>query len=92
MPVTARDDNRVVAKQGESSTAGTAIPMNIDPATGRVLLDIDTVAAGTIVAPTKSRDDNRVPVAYGESTVDGTATPLRVNAATGRALCDILMT
>jgi len=89
---TARDDNRIVAQQGESSTTGTAIPVNIDPATGRLLLDIANVAAGTIVAPTKNRDDNRVPVAYGESTVDGTATPFRINPVTGRVLTDILIT
>lgn len=65
MPPAERDDNRVTTLLGRKPD-GTVAPVQVDNATGRLLVSItDVTDNAPTVQPTEVRDDNRVTAAYG---------------------------
>lgn len=81
-----RDQNYVPVLMGVSSSDGiTPVPIQIDPVSGRVLVNITIIASETPTVVTRiPRDNNFVPVLAGASTSDGiTVLPIHISASTG---------
>lgn len=85
-----RDQNRIPIWWGLSSVDGvTPVPIAVDSATGKPLMEIGTSVSAVIAAHylTLPRDDNRIPCIGGQSTDgSGTIIPISVNPSTGAIL------
>lgn len=87
-----RDENRKVVGAGISITdLLTPNPLNVDPVTNRLLIDvtIDSSPSSTLRAR-DARDANHVPTAYGVSDTDGnTPLPLLIDHNNNYLFVDI---
>lgn len=85
-----RDQNRIPIWWGLSSVDGvTLVPIAIDAATGKPLMEFGTSVSAVIshLPENIPREENRIPCVAGVSTADSTRTiPLSVNPSTGAIL------
>ena len=88
MPIP-KDENRVPATAGLSTSGNSILPFMLDSVTGRLLCK---QIVGSASDPTGSanvkRDENWVVIGYGVSSANSkTLLPIRVDASTGALLC-----
>jgi hypothetical protein len=89
-----RDNNRVAVGLGVSSAdETTTLPMQIDAATGRLLISVTAVAeAGGEVATIAPRDGNHVPAALGLKSDDSGVAGISMDNRSGNLYLDLELT
>jgi hypothetical protein len=90
-----RDKNRRPVGSGVSLTdLITLTPLQVDPVTLRLLIDINiSSSSGSIIPTHDKRDQNRVPTAYGVTDdVNKTLSPLIIDHTNGYLFVDITFT
>jgi len=90
-----RDENRIPVGLAVSDTDGeTTLPLYLDSATNRLLIEIEVVTdnVGTLPAQPAIRDQNNVPVSLAVTDdANETPTPLLIDSRNGFLYLDVLI-
>ena len=90
MSNSAKDNNFVSTALASDGTSTGTEPLRVDPATSRLLMDIEVTSSTTPAALSHKRDDNFVPVDYAVTDdANETLTPLIIDNRSGYLFVDL---
>jgi len=87
----AKRDNNSIPTSLAVDTDGNTEPLRVDPATGRLLIEVAVVSSTDPATPSGKRDNNQIPVSYAiTDDASATPTPLIIDNRNGYLFVDLV--